>query len=212
MKTIKHLLATTLLLASFTWAGAQSNYGEFRWGLTAGANFANVNNLSNGIEKDKGRTGFVGGAFCKIPLKFYLSVRPELLFNMKGATLNIPNDLVGSTIKTTFAVNYVELPLSLDFDLPYFLDFHAGVQGSLLVSKKMKVDGTEIEDLDNFNSGEFGWHIGAGVDIGNIGLHVRYQQSLTSFFDAFLMGTGDIEPRNWGITLTAAYMFASNKL
>lgn len=212
MKTIKHLLATTLLLASFTWAGAQANYGEFRWGLTAGANFANVSNLSEGIEKDKGRTGFVGGAFCKIPLKFYLSVRPELLFNMKGATFNFPSNVVGQTDKISFATNYMELPISFDFDLPYFLDFHAGVQGSYLISKNIKVNGTEIENDDNFNGGEFGWHVGAGVDIGNIGIHVRYQQSLTSFYDTLLFGMDEFEPRNWGITLTAAYMFASNKL
>jgi hypothetical protein len=212
MKTIVHLLATTLLLACLTWAGAQANYGEFRWGLTAGANFANVSNLSEGIEKESGRTGFVGGAFCKIPLKFYLSVRPELLFNMKGATLNIPNDIVGQNLKTEFAVDYIELPISLDFDLPYFLDLHAGVQGSFLVSKKIKAEGSEVDDPNNFNSADFGWHVGAGVDIGNIGVHVRFQQSLVPFYDASLIGSGDIEPRNWGITLMAAYMFASNKL
>lgn len=208
MKTITYLLAVALFIGSMTSLGAQSNYGEFRWGLKAGAAFANANNLSNGIEQDKGKVGFVGGAFCKIPLKFYLSVRPELLFHMKGATLDIPNDVVGTSLNTRFATNYIELPLSLDFDLPYFLDFHTGIQGSLLLSKKLEVDGTAAEDPDEFNSGEFGWHVGAGIDLGNIGIHVRFQQSLTSFYDSFLMGSGDIEPRNWGISLTGSYMLA----
>ncbi len=104
-------------------------------------------------------------------------------------------------------MNYLELPLSLDFDLPYFLDFHAGVQGSLLLSKKLKINGNEIDNSDNFNSGEFGWHVGTGIDLGNIGLHVRYQQSLTSFYEIITIGQGEVKPRNWGITLTAAYMF-----
>jgi hypothetical protein len=209
MKTIKYLLTAALLFVGLTWAGAQSNYGEFRWGLKAGVNFANANNLSEGIEKDKGKVGFVGGTFCKIPLKHFVSIRPELLFNMKGAVLNIPNDIVGQTINTSFATNYIELPLSVDFDLPYFIDLHAGVQGALLISKKVKVEGTEVEDSDNFNGSEFGWHIGTGIDLGNIGIHVRFQQSLTSFYDTFLIGSGDIEARNWGISLTGSYMFVN---
>lgn len=208
MKTTKHFFAITLIFVSMTWVNAQSNFGEFRWGVKAGVGFANAYNLSEGMEKDKGRVGFVGGAFAKIPLKHFVSIRPELLFHMKGVTLDIPNDVVGRNLNVKFAANYIELPVSLDFDLPYFLDFHAGVQGSFLISKSLEVDGAEIEDPENFESSEFGWHVGAGIDLGNIGVHVRFQQSLTSFFDAFSMDTGDIKPRNWGISLTGAYMFA----
>lgn len=207
MKTIKHFLALALLLAGLTRMDAQANYGEFGWGLKAGANFANASHADD-IEVDKGKTGFTGGAFCKIPIKTYLSVRPELLFSMKGATLDIPNDIAGQDLSTEFAVNYIELPISLDFDLPYFIDLHAGVQGSFLISKNVKVEGEEVDDPDNFNDADFGWHVGGGIDLGNIGLHVRYQQSLVPFYDSFLIGSGDIEPRHWGISLMASYMFA----
>lgn len=206
MKTTKHLFAAALIFISLTGVNAQSNFGEFRWGLKAGANFASVTNLSEGIEKDKGRAGFVGGAFAKIPLKHFVSIRPELLFHMKGSTLIVPGD--ASLAREQFAMNYVEVPVSIDFDLPYFLDFHAGVQGSLLISKNLKVDGTEIEDSENFESSEFGWHIGTGIDLGNIGIHVRFQQSLTSFYDIIPFGGEQVKPRNWGISLTGAYMFA----
>lgn len=207
MKT-KHFFAIIPLSLCLTWATAQSNFGEFRWGLKGGASFASVNNLSDGVEKDKGRVGFVGGGFIKIPLKHYISIRPEILFHMKGAKIDVPNDIIGQTLKTRFAMNYAEVPLSLDFDLPFFLDFHAGVQGALLLSKKTEVNGVEIKDTDSFNNSEFGWHVGTGIDLGNIGVHVRFQQSLTSFFESSLIGTGDIKPQNWGVSLTGAYMFA----
>ncbi len=208
MKMIKQFIAVALMLASLTALNAQSNYGEFRWGLKAGANFASVTNLSEGIEKDKGRAGFVGGAFAKIPLKHFVSIRPELLFHMKGSTLIVPGD--ASLARERFAMNYVEMPVSIDFDLPYFLDFHAGVQGSLLIFKKFEFNGTEIEAADdNFNNTEFGWHVGTGIDLGNIGIHVRFQQSLTSFYDITSFGGEKVKPRNWGISLTGAYMFAN---
>jgi len=208
MKTTKHLFAAALIFISLVRANAQSNFGEFRWGLKAGANFASVNNLSDGIEKDKGRAGFVGGAFAKIPLKHFVSIRPELLFHMKGSTLAVPGD--ASLSKERFAMNYVEMPVSIDFDLPYFLDFHAGVQGSLLLSKKLEINGTEIEGADDFfDNTEFGWHVGTGIDLGNIGIHVRFQQSLTSFYELTSFGGEKVKLRNWGFSLTGSYMFVN---
>ena len=194
------------MFAGLNWAGAQANYGEFRWGLTAGANFANAS--SNGdVEKEKGKTGFVGGAFCKIPIKSYVSIRPELLFTMKGSTYNFPSDVVGHTDKLEFALNYIELPVSVDFELYGIVDLHAGVQGAYLISNKVNLNGSEGRTSDDIEKGEFGWHIGTGIDFGNIGLHVRYQQSLTSFYDKITFGAGTVDLKNWGISLTAAYMF-----
>lgn len=207
MKTMKHLLIAALALSCLTGASAQSNFGEFRWGLKGGVNFANVSNLNN-LERDKGKVGIVGGGFVKIPLNSYLSIRPELLFNMKGASVNIPTDVVGQIDKGRFALNYVELPVSLDFDLPFFLDFHAGLQGAFLLSKKIEINGDKKEN-HGFNNGEVGWHIGTGIDLGNIGIQVRFQQSLTSFYDVIIDGAGDVKPRNWGISLTGSYMFVN---
>jgi hypothetical protein len=201
MKTTTSFLPAMALLFCLTTANAQSNFGEFRWGLKGGVNFASVHNISDEIKIDKNRVGFVGGAFCKIPLSQKVSIRPELLFHMKGATLDIPSDVDGVFDRVKFRSSYVELPLSLDMDLPFFLDLHAGVQGALLLSKK--------PDADNYNSAEFGWHAGTGIDLGNIGIHVRFQQSLVSFYDAVFYGTGRVEPKNWGISLTASYMFVN---
>jgi hypothetical protein len=209
MKTTTSFLPAMALLLCLTTANAQSNFGEFRWGLKGGVNFASAYNVSEGIEVDKNRVGFVGGAFCKLPLSSKVSIRPELLFHMKGATLDIPSDIVGQINDVQFAMNYLELPLSLDFDLPFFLDLHAGVQGSLLLSKKLKVDGSTIDEPSGFKNNEFGWHVGAGIDLGNIGIHVRFQQSLASYYEQFQLGTGDINVSNWGISLTASYMFVN---
>ncbi len=210
MRTTKQFLVVTFFMLCLLPVFAQSNFGEVRWGLKGGVNFASVNNLGN-IERDKGKVGVVGGGFLKVPLKIsrklFVSVRPELLFNMKGASLNLPKELVPGTDTYSFALNYVELPISLDFDLPFFLDIHAGVQGSYLVSKKLKINDVELENDDEFENSEFGWHIGTGIDLGNLGIHVRFQQSLNSFYTGFFYGDGDIGARNWGVSLTGSYMF-----
>ncbi len=207
MKTIRFIILVSLLSGSLLPAHAQANMGEFKWGLKAGVNFAGINNLED-IEKDNGRVGFVGGAFCKIPLKSNLSLRPELLFNMKGSSLLIPSDAVGSTDRVRFTMNYLELPLSLDFEFFGIWDVHAGVQGSLLISENRKIgDSSVTGDSEDFNDFDFGWHAGTGIDLGNLGLHVRFQQSLTPFYEALNYGAGDINLRNYGITLAFSYMF-----
>lgn len=203
MKTCKILAAIMLVAASVLYAGAQSNYGEFKWGLTGGMAFANMNQLGD-FEKDKGKLGLVAGAFMKIPLSHKASIRPELLFNMKGATLK--ETVQGQENKGRYSLNYVEVPISLDFEFMGIFDLHAGVQGAYLLSNSFKLNGEKIDLVDDvLKKTEFGFHFGTGIDLGNIGMHVRFQQSLTSFLDK--NKTADFDPRNWGITLTGAYMF-----
>ncbi len=205
MKTCRFLAIYILITACLSFAGAQSNYGEFKWGLKGGMDFASMDDLGD-IKKDKGKVGLVGGAFMKIPLSHKASIRPELLFNMKGATLKVPND-IGSYDKGRFGLNYVEVPVSLDFEFMGIIDFHMGVQGAYLLGKTYKLNGEKVDFPDDFyNKTEFGFHIGSGIDLGNIGLHVRFHQSLSSFLDD-KNNTAGFNPRNWGITLAGSYMF-----
>ena len=205
MKTYQFPIVAVLLLACLSFAGAQSNYGEFKWGLTGGVNFASMNQLQD-ADKDKGKVGLVGGAFFKFPLSQKMSIRPELLFHMKGAKLIFYPD-AGRDLGR-FNLNYIELPVSLDFELRGIFDLHAGVQGAFLLGKSFKLNGekTDLPD-DYYNNTEFGFHLGSGIDLGNIGVHVRFHQSLTSFVNSDL--SGGFDPRNWGITLTGAYMFVN---
>ena len=202
MKTLQFVASVMLMMATVSFLPAQSNFGEFKWGLTGGVHFASFNNLE--LDKEGGRVGVVGGAFMKIPLSHKASIRPELLFNMKGASLKLTDDN-GEDSEGKIRLNYIELPVSLDFEFMGIIDAHAGIQAAYLLSDAFKIDGTSIPVLDDqYNKGEFGFHFGTGIDLGNIGVHVRFQQSLTSFLAD---GSAFSEPRNWGITLTAAYMF-----
>ena len=204
MKTYQYPIVAVLLVVCMPlFVQAQSNYGEFKWGLTGGVNFGSMNQLGD-ADKDKGKAGLVGGAFCKIPLSQKMSIRPELLFHMKGAKLIFYPD-AGRDLGQ-IRLNYVELPVSLDFELRGIFDLHAGVQGAFLLGDSFKLNGEKVDvPNDYYNNTEFGFHIGTGIDLGNIGLHVRFHQSLTSF----VKDDPGFDPRNWGITLTGAYMFVN---
>jgi hypothetical protein len=204
MRTIKHLLAiTSVFLFCLDFAHAQANFGEFKWGFKGGANFANFNNLEDAIEEKKGKVGFVAGGFAKIPLSQNISIRPELLFNMKGASFNFSDTITGD-LESSYRLNYIEIPISLDFDVLGLLDLHLGVQGSYLLSKQFKLGDTKIDlDDDLLQKGEFGIHIGGGIDLGNLGIHARFQQSLSSFSKE---SDDEFDPRNWGVSVAVSYM------
>jgi len=166
--------------------------GHTRFGLKAGLSAANFSKQD--FEDRKGRVGFVGGVFAKVPLgrpkQVAFSLRPELLFSMKGATVT-PDSLDD----ISFKLNYVELPLSLDINFLTFFNIQGGLQAGTLISS--------VDKDFNVNKFDAGWHVGAGLDIGNIGLHARFNSSFTQLFDIKALDA----TRNWNLTVTASYAF-----
>ncbi|MCC7507350.1 MAG: PorT family protein [Saprospiraceae bacterium] len=186
----KLLALAAVFFLSLPAAQAQMPDGRTRFGLKAGLSAANF--TQQDFEGRKGRVGFVGGAFAKIPLgppkRISASLRPEVLFTMKGATVT-PDSLSD----VSFKLNYVEVPLSLDLNLFAFLNLHGGVQAGTLISS--------VDKNFDVNKLDYGWHLGAGFDIGNIGLHARYNSSFNNLFDVpALDGT-----RNWNLTVSASF-------
>lgn len=183
----KLLFALVLLAAALPSARAQMTDDRTRFGLKAGVSAANF--TQSDFDNRKGRVGFVGGIFAKIPLgeRNMAAFRPELLFTMKGATV-APDSLPD----VSFKLNYLELPLSFDLNLLAIFNVHGGLQAGTLISSVNR-------DWD-VNKLDAGWHLGAGLDLGNLGLHARYNASFTNLFDN-LDGN---EVKNWNLTVTAS--------
>ncbi len=182
------LVLATLFLLALPSVQAQMSDGRTRFGLKAGLSAANF--AKSDFQDRKGRVGFVGGGFAKIPVSKsgQVSLRPELLFTMKGATVN--RDSISDV---SFKLNYLELPVSLDLNVFAIFNLHAGLQAGTLLSSVDK--NFKVENLDA------GWHLGAGLDLGNIGLHARYNSSFTKVFDAATLE----DTRNWNLTVALSF-------
>lgn len=207
MKTIKRiLLASALLFGLFPILNAQMTEGKVRFGLKLGVSGSNLYDDANADEK-KSRIGFTGGAFAKIPLVKHIALRPELLFTTKGAQF----DIIGGNT-SDLKLSYLEIPLSLEFNLA-IINIHAGVHAGLLATAEgtfkdsqgnpitFKVD---KEDLESF---DYGWHLGAGIDLGNLGLHLRVARGLQDIRkdDTLEDVFGSLKNAAW--SLTASYGF-----
>lgn len=183
---------------------AQMLEDRARFGLKLGINGTNLYDDAKAENRD-GRIGLTGGIFVKIPLgESHFALRPELLLATKGAKYQL--DSFTSSLK--FA--YIELPLSLEYNLS-ILNLHLGLNASYLANSKgefkdeqgnpINFDKSDLEKID------FGWQAGAGVDLGNIGIHFRIARGLKGIgkgqsVDDFV---GSLKNSAW--TLSVAYGF-----
>ena len=169
------LIALCMMGISLPGIQAQMTEGGVRFGLKLGINGTNLYDDAKAENRD-GRIGISGGAFAKIPLgQSNFSLRPELLLATKGA--NYQRDSFVSSLK--FA--YIELPVSLEFNLS-ILNLHGGLNASYLANAKGEFkdeNGNPVQfNKSTLQSLDFGWHLGAGLDLGNVGLHFRLERSL----------------------------------
>ncbi|MFN0013316.1 MAG: porin family protein [Saprospiraceae bacterium] len=199
------LIALFLGFTNLSQTYAQMTEGQARFGLKLGITGSNLYDDSKAANHN-GRVGLVGSAFVKIPLdqRGRFSLRPELLFATKGATYT--RDSFVSSLKSA----YLELPVSLEYNLFSFINLHAGVNASYLASSNglfKDEQGNPINfDKDDLEKVDFGFHIGAGLDFGNIGLHFRINRGLK---DVGGQSLGDLvgSLKNSAWALTFAYGF-----
>ncbi len=200
----RYCLSALFLLAVGTSLQAQMTEGRARFGLKFGITGSNLYDDAKAEDRNN-RIGLVGSAFVKIPLgQSNFSLRPELLFATKGASFK--RDSFVSSIKSA----YIEVPLSLEYNLS-ILNLHAGLNASYLANSSGKFQdeqGNPINfDKEDLEKVDFGWHVGAGIDLGNIGLHFRISRGLKDVGSGQTVDglVGSLKNSAWALTL--AYGF-----
>jgi hypothetical protein len=159
----------------------QAASAQFRLGAKAGANIVKVDGISF---KDQFRYGYHIGGFAEIVLTKKISLQPEVLFNQYSTTLdsnyrslyqNIINSGQGKV-----RLNYLSIPILLNYKLIGPLYFQAGPQFSILMdqNKKFLQNGS-----DAFKKGDFSMIGGAQIRLAKIYLTGRYVIGLKNIND-----------------------------
>lgn len=156
---------------------------KLRLGLKGSFNLTTLNNIKNS-SVDNYSIGFSAGLFAKLPLMNRLAIQPELYIVTKGATVSYTNPLINGAAK--YNLNYIEVPIFLVYNLTPNFNIHAGPYGGILIGGNVKNETTtHVFDFenninkDNYNRIDAGLAVGIGMDIGAIGIGVRYYQGLT---------------------------------
>jgi len=188
--------AGILLAASAATANAQG------FGVMAGANFADISGDDiDGSDVDS-RTGFVGGIFYEYKLGTSISLRPELLYSMKGGT----NALFGDDVD--WKNDYIQVPVLLKYNFgsgathPFVL---IGPAIAFNVSCEFSDPDEEIscDDLfgeDVVSSTDFSGILGLGIQWNALDINVRYDLGFTNVLE-------DVDATNKTISILLGYNF-----
>lgn len=203
MRTIQIFLPLfVLILFGLGSVNAQMTDGKPRIGIKAGINGSNLYDDAMATNK-KTRAGITAGVFAKIPFaKGRFALRPELLVSTRGGAYDLAN---GN--RPDFKLTYVELPLSLELRVLGFINLHAGGYASILASGNGTVEGISATlGKGNFESYDYGWHAGAGIDLGGLGLHFRLSRGLKNVGSVSVAPFfGDLKNAAWALTLSYGF-------
>jgi hypothetical protein len=189
-------LALLLLTASASTAGAQG------FGVMAGANFADISGDDiDGSDVDS-RTGFVGGVFYEHKLGTSISLRPEVLYSMKGGS----NALFGDDVD--WKNDYIQVPVLVKYSFgsgpthPFLL---IGPAIAFNISCEFSDPDEEIscDDLfgeDFVSSTDFSGILGLGLQWNALDLNVRYDLGFTDVLE-------DVDATNKTISILVGYNF-----
>lgn len=155
-----------------------------QFGLKAGLNLSDITNTSSAVDT-KMNAGIYAGVTATFPITETYSIKPELVYNQLGAKTDIA-DLGGiiGQVSTTTKLDYLSLPIMLQYNLPSNLYLEIGPEFSYMLSANQSLNSiispsTDI-NMDYLNRFNVGAGIGAGYKINeNLGISARYTLGLS---------------------------------
>lgn len=199
LRVITVALGAAIILPSV--AAAQTVYPT-TFGVKAGVNSSTLSTDDDAVDVSS-RWGAVAGLFAGRNISENVGIQLEGLFSQRGAKDNT------SGSDTTLRLTYLDVPLTARFGSTSTnnVHFHAftGPQLGIKLSAKAKDDllGVEIDLDDDVKSWDFGWTIGAGVEMNRLSLDARYTMGLTDIDDS----DTDASTKNRTFTVLLGYRF-----
>lgn len=162
-------LLTLLFLAAGLTTYAQSDSG---FGIKGGLNFGSTgdfqNEIANNVENPDDKIGYHLGVFAKADLGI-IYLRPELIYTQLNSEYSI-GDL---------EVKKIDLPILVGIDVIGPLHVFAGPSLQYIVDTDFETNNVNFDLGDAQDDFTVGLQVGVGVNIGNLGLDLRYERGLS---------------------------------
>jgi len=171
-----------LLLLSAAMLTATVSMAQFNLGFKAGANITKVDGKTF---RDEFQYGYHLGGFAEIGLGGKLAIQPEVLFNqyqtrVDSSFKNVYSDALSFSNYKNVKLNYLSVPILLNYKVGSLLTLQAGPQVGILLdqSQNLLENGQEA-----FKTGEFSMLGGATINIAKLRLTGRYIVGLNNISD-----------------------------
>ena len=175
MKTKIPVLLVCVLLAQATMA-------QFHVGIKGGVNITKVDGKSF---RDEFKYGYHLGGFAEIGLGKKLSVQPEVVFNqfqtrVDSSFKNIYQNAADFSNYRDVKLNYLSIPIMLNYKLGSFLSLQGGPQFGILIDQ----DKDLLENgKDAFKKGDLSLAFGPQFHISKLRVTGRYFVGLSNVSD-----------------------------
>jgi hypothetical protein len=191
MKKISVCITVAALLITATANGQHVNLG-----VKAGLNVYSVHN-DNGTDYDS-KTGFHAGLLGHIHFTKHVALQPEIVYSAQGVKISS---------NTKLKLNYINVPVLLQYMFENGFRIQAGPQVGFLVNAQSEVNGVST-DRNDLKTVDFG--LGAGLSYlhvsSGLGIDARYNLGLTN-----INTLGTVKSSNRGFQLGVFYMFPHKK-
>ncbi len=198
------LVLSIALLSTVFYVNAQSGFGV-KGGLSYNSNGKISDDTNTFIENEgKGKSGYNVGIYGKLDLgPIYL--RPELVYTKTTSEYALNT---GGT--EDYKIARLDMPVLVGLKLIGPLNIFAGPAFQYTLENDF--NGIKYENIDN----EFtvGFNFGAGVELGRLGLDVRYERGFNKNEATFIENTTTsyrLDSRPEQIILSLSYRLSGNK-
>jgi Outer membrane protein beta-barrel domain len=132
--------------------------------------------------------GYQFGAFARA--KFLgLYVQPELLFNSNKATYSLKS-ITGAAIADTIRTetyNRLDIPIMIGYQLFKTVRVNAGPIAHINIGSTSELTNTSGYTA-KFNTATWGYQAGIGLDLGKLGIDLRYEGNFANYGDHLSFG------------------------
>jgi hypothetical protein len=189
-----------------------------RFGIKAGANFAEIKVSDGSAPSTQNRGSFNAGFLYNLPLGGMLRLQPELYYSGQGSRFSQSYTNPNYTVNYTDKLGYINLPVLLQFQTEGGFYVEVGPQLGYLISAKQDITGntianseTNIKDqlkkMDIAGAGGIGYlsRVGLGID-------ARYVYGFRDIYDREDNNNTNVpEMKNRVIQVGIFYQFGAGK-
>lgn len=180
-----------LLVASFLFGLHQTTNSQVHFGIKGGINY-NSNSIQDVsidvFDGAKSSAGYHAGIWLrfKIPV-IGLYLRPELVYTNLENTLQYDNGLVQKN--TTFSFQKIDIPVLLGKKILGIGNVYIGPSFQYILDQDFS-----ISDIPNVEGDGFtvGLQFGGGIELGRLGIDVRWERVFNDTESRFLDGTTNV--------------------
>ncbi|WP_411274554.1 porin family protein [Daejeonella sp.] len=179
----KIIVITCIMLTAGVAAMAQ--LPNFAFGIKGGANYSKLK-TEDDLTDENSIVGYHVGIFTRLGAAG-LYVQPELYLGSKGNKFIKVEDTNGNEVEASGKVRFttLDLPLLIGTKIgpsKLNLRFMGGPVASFVINENTTFDSAyqNISDFDNYKKQNWAYQAGAGVDVGNLTIDLRYEGGLSN--------------------------------